>query len=50
MLLPGFGEQVRVVACFSTTRWCARGEILFQEVMGRRKGNWLVMREWCIMW
>jgi len=33
MLLPNFGEQVRVIACSS------------QEVLGRRKGNWLVMRE-----
>jgi len=33
MLLPGFGEHVRVVAYSS------------QKALGRRKGNWLVMRE-----
>jgi len=33
MLLSGFGEQVRVVACSS------------QEALVHRKENWLVMRE-----
>jgi len=33
MLLPDFGEQVRVVACSS------------QEALGHRKGIWLVVRE-----
>jgi len=33
MLLLGFGEQIRVIDCSS------------QEALGRRKRNWLVMRE-----
>jgi len=33
MLLSDFGEQIMVAACSS------------QEALGRRKGNWLVMRE-----
>jgi len=44
MLLPSFGEQVRVVACSPHEVLMHKGRNSFQEALVRRKGNWLVMR------
>jgi len=44
MLLPSFGEQVRVVACSPHEALVRKGRNSFQEVLVRRKGNSLAMR------